>query len=72
VTDIVKVAIIAGLCSAVPTMLPSIISVFVGLKNSKRIDGLYSEAHADAKQANKRADAAEAFIAGSDSERERK
>jgi hypothetical protein len=68
---LVQVALITSTASLLVAIITGGVSIYMQYRTGKKVDGLFTDAHASEKAANTRADTAEAFTKGSDSERER-
>jgi hypothetical protein len=71
-SPLVEVALISSISSLLVAISTGAVSIYLQRQTGKKVDGLYTEAHRSEQAANTRADTAEGFKAGSDSERERK
>jgi hypothetical protein len=71
-SPLVEVALITSISSLLVAIITGGISIYLQRQTKEKVDGLFTAAHAAEKAATTRADTAEGFKAGSDSERERK
>jgi hypothetical protein len=71
-SPLVQVALITSGSSLLVAIITGAVSIYMQYRTGKKVDGLFTDAHRSEQAANTRADTAEGFKAGSDSERERK
>jgi hypothetical protein len=69
IDPIVEVALITSISSLTVAIVTGGVSIYLQRNTGKKVDGILSKARADEKAANTRADTAEGFRAGSESER---
>jgi len=71
-SPLVEVALITSISSLLIAVITGGISIYLQRQTGQKVDGILSQSLADKQTANTRADTAEGFKAGSDSERDRK
>jgi ABC-type dipeptide/oligopeptide/nickel transport system permease subunit len=69
IDPLVEVALITSISSLMVAIITGGVSIYLQRKTGRKVDGILSQAHAEEKQATSRADKAEGFREGSESER---
>ena len=68
-SPIVQVALIMSASSLLVAIITGVVSIYMQRQTGKKVDGILSDAHKGERDATTRADRAEAFTKGSESER---